>query len=246
VLILERAIGQRNSFTWEKDTKDHQQRRIALDPETLTLLAAHRQTCQEHAAAVGLALTEDAFVFSRAPDGSKHLLPDSVSQRYSKMAKTLGIKTTLHKLRHYSATELIAAGVDIRTVAGRLGHGGGGTTTLKVYTAWVSEQDQRAARNLFSRMPERTPPPKPVPTAPYEIIADDLRKQIVNGSLPIGAFVPTNEELAQAQCVGRYCPSRGVSAQASRADQCQPRPSGDRDRVTATRTRSARPGDGPA
>ncbi|WP_218130031.1 tyrosine-type recombinase/integrase [Pseudonocardia oroxyli] len=31
--------------------------------------------------------------------------------------------TTYHKLRHYSATELIAAGVDPRTVAGRLGHG---------------------------------------------------------------------------------------------------------------------------
>ncbi len=28
-------------------------------------------------------------------------------------------------LRHYSATELIAAGVDVRTFAGRLGHGGG-------------------------------------------------------------------------------------------------------------------------
>jgi DNA-binding transcriptional regulator YhcF (GntR family) len=127
------------------------------------------------------------------------------------MAKTLGIKTTLHKLRHYSATELIAAGVDIRTVAGRLGHGGGGTTTLKVYTAWVSEQDQRAARNLFSRMPERTPRPKPVPTAPYEIIADDLRKEIASGTLPIGALVPTNEELARAHGVSVATAHRAVS-----------------------------------
>jgi integrase len=68
------------------------------------------------------------------------------------MARSLGIKTTLHKLRHYSATELIAAGVDIRTIAGRLGHGGGGTTTLRVYAAWVSEADQRAAQVLGGRL----------------------------------------------------------------------------------------------
>lgn len=42
-----------------------------------------------------------------------------------------GIRSSIHMLRRYSATELIAAGVDIRTIAGRLGHSGGGTTTLR-------------------------------------------------------------------------------------------------------------------
>jgi site-specific recombinase XerD len=51
---------------------------------------------------------------------------------------------TIHKLRHNSATELISGGVDVRTIAGRLGHGGGGTTTLRVYAAWVSEAGRRA------------------------------------------------------------------------------------------------------
>jgi integrase-like protein len=69
------------------------------------------------------------------------------------MAERLGIATTLHKLRHYNATELLAAGVDLRTVAGRLGHGGGGTTTLKVYAAWVSEADKRAAGAISGRLP---------------------------------------------------------------------------------------------
>ena len=41
--------------------------------------------------------------------------------RTSAMVARLGIHTTLHKLRHYSATELISLGVDVRTVAGRLG-----------------------------------------------------------------------------------------------------------------------------
>lgn len=68
------------------------------------------------------------------------------------MCARLGWDMHLHQLRHYSATELIAAGVDVRTVAGRLGHGGGGTTTLKVYSAWRSEADQRAASSLGTRM----------------------------------------------------------------------------------------------
>ncbi|MGH4018707.1 MAG: site-specific integrase, partial [Pseudonocardiaceae bacterium] len=133
VLALERSIGQRSGQTWEKDTKTHQHRRIALDPETVDLLRECRHRCAARADALDVDLTENSFVFSLAPDGSTHLRPDSVSQRYGKLVKRLGIPTSIHKLRHYSATELISAGVDVRTVAGRLGHGGGGTTTLRVY-----------------------------------------------------------------------------------------------------------------
>jgi integrase len=155
VLALSRSIGQRNAQTWEKDTKTHQHRRVALDPETVEILAEHHLRCVERARALGVVLSRDAFVFSLAPDGSTYLRPNSVSERYSDLVDKLGIDTSLHKLRHYSATELSAAGVDVRTVAGRLGHSGGGTTTLRVYAAWVSESDQRAAGSVGSRMPAR-------------------------------------------------------------------------------------------
>src|SRR5205807_4296036 len=106
----------------------------------------------------------------------------------------------IHQLRHYSATELIAAGVDVRTVAGRLGHGGGGATTLRVYSAWIAEADQRAAGNLTGRMPS---PPIIIDTAgvatstrepeaanPYQQIAADLRSAIACGALRIGDRLP--------------------------------------------------------
>lgn len=135
-----------------------------------------------------------------------------MTQRYDRMAERLGIKTTLHNLRHYSATELISAGVDLRTVAGRLGHSGGGATTLRRYAAWVAEADQRAAITLKGRMPTTPPalipedkpgepttaedgtarssatnPPAGTSSAteqdPYHRIASDLRAAIACGAL---------------------------------------------------------------
>jgi integrase len=86
-----------------------------------------------------LVLNLDSFIiFSPRPDATTWRAPDSLTRQYRWLVTRLGIRTTLHKLRHYSATELIAAGVDVRTVAGRLGHAEGGTT-LAYYTAWLHE-----------------------------------------------------------------------------------------------------------
>lgn len=136
-------------------TKTHQHRRIALDDETVEVLREHVDRLRQRAESLGAPIGPDTYLFTLTPDGSAPLAPDTATQRYDRMAKRLGIVSTLHKLRHYSATELLAAGVDIRTIAGRLGHGGGGATTLRVYAAWVSESDQRAAGALVRRLPTR-------------------------------------------------------------------------------------------
>ena len=109
------------------------------------LLRAYRGECDEYVAALDAEISASGRMFSSAPDHSTWLTPSSVSQRYAQMCVRLGWDMNIHELRHYSATELISAGVDVRTVAGRLGHGGGGTTTLRTYAAWVAEADQRAA-----------------------------------------------------------------------------------------------------
>jgi integrase len=152
VVMFDRSVGQIGRETWEKDTKTHQNRRVTLDSETVEVLREHRQRCYDRAAQLGVVVRPEGFVFSLAPDCSTWLKPTSISQRYRRLVNRLGIDTHLHCLRHYSATELIAAGVDPRTVAGRLGHAGGGATTLRVYSAWVAEADQRAATSLAARM----------------------------------------------------------------------------------------------
>lgn len=139
----------------EKDTKTHQNRRIALDTETVVLLKEHRQRVEQRVSALGIEFSQEMFVFSssKSPDHSEPYPPNAITQRYKDMATRLKIDTHLHALRHYSATELLTAGVDLPTVSGRLGHGGGGSTTLRVYAAWVAASDRKAAEILSSRMP---------------------------------------------------------------------------------------------
>lgn len=153
--VLHKGVGV------EKDTKTHQMRRIALDSETVTLLRAQRERVRASVEALGGEFSRDLYLFGsvKSPDYATPYSPHAVSSRYIDMAERLGIKTHIHALRHYSATELLTAGVDLRTVAGRLGHGGGGSTTLRVYAAWVAASDRKAAELLRSRLPQpRTPP----------------------------------------------------------------------------------------
>jgi integrase len=136
-----------------KDTKTHQGRRVSLDPETVTLLRQHKAVATQRLQLLGLELGGKTWLFSAQPDLSKPRDPSSLTRRYGRLVTKLGIQTQLKELRHYSATELLTAGVDLRTVAGRLGHGDG-TTTLRHYAAWVGAADKAAAATIASRMPK--------------------------------------------------------------------------------------------
>jgi integrase len=198
------AIAQIDGEVWEKDTKTHQSRRPTLDVETIAVILDHEDRLRARATALGVELRADAYLVSLSSDGSTPIKPNTLSQWFRRLATRLGIDTTLKNLRHYSATELIAAGVDIRTVAGRLGHGGGGTTTLRVYTGFVDEADQRAATTIPTRMPARPAAAprsaaeraKTEPRHPYERVAAALRARIIAGTFSPGDFLPTSQQLA--------------------------------------------------
>ena len=67
-----------------------------------------------------------------------------MTHRYRRYADKVGIRSSLKELRHYSATQLLASGVDLNTVAGRLGHAEG-STTLKFYAQFTRPADRQAA-----------------------------------------------------------------------------------------------------
>jgi integrase len=128
----------------EKDTKTHAGRRVAVGAGTLELLRAHRVRAAELALSVGATLGPNAFVFSHAADGRAPIRPDSVSHRFTALAKRLNVACRLHDLRHFMVTQLVAAGVDWRTVSGRAGHADG-HMTLGTYAHFQQAQDRQAA-----------------------------------------------------------------------------------------------------
>jgi len=129
----------------EKDTKSHAARRIALDESAAVVLADHAAHMQANAAACRIMLADTAFVFSNTVDGSEPWYPDSVSRSFQRLCKQEGLTgVRLHDLRHFVASQLLSAGVVVRTVAGRLGHRNA-ATTLNVYAHFLVQSDRFAA-----------------------------------------------------------------------------------------------------
>ena len=131
-----------------KDTKTHQDRHLALDPVTCAMLAEARKEAEARLAAVGIALPPTAYVFSADPLGGAPWNPDWVSHKVAELAKSSGVILNIKALRAYTASQLLAGGIDLRNTAARLGHGSGGATTLRHYADPVSEVDRRAAAYL--------------------------------------------------------------------------------------------------
>ncbi len=136
-------------------TKTGRSRRISLDPATVVELRAHRARCTAAVEEWG-GVAPDAFVFSPVPGNRQPYQPHTVTQRFARLCRRVGIEgLSFHRAtRHFAATQLIASGVDIRTVAGRLGHSRA-SVTLDVYAHLLTERDEGAAELLGSIIAKR-------------------------------------------------------------------------------------------
>jgi integrase len=142
---IARAISLGDELV-EKETKTRSRRRIQLDTATVDVLRAHRRRCAERALACGLPLEPDAYIWSLEVDGSAPWRPDLATHRWVRLRRRLGLEhVRLHDLRHFHASVLLDANISVTTVAGRLGHAGGGRTTMTVYGHMLQPADQRAA-----------------------------------------------------------------------------------------------------
>ena len=144
-----------------KDTKTHAARRIAIDSETLAALARQRVRMEERARMCRLAFNEDGYACTSEGDGSRPLHPDTITGGFRRLCDKVGLKgVRLHDLRHLHATQLLAAGVPVRTVSGRLGHANA-ATTLNVYAHFLEASDREAADVIAGLL---EPPGEPAST----------------------------------------------------------------------------------
>lgn len=162
-MTISRNVVEGPDGVVEKDTKTHAARRIALDAGTVSVLTAQHQRTQNRASACGVSLGNAAHVFSSDADGTRPWTPNEVTKTFIRLRKHANLGTVrLHDLRHFAATRLLAAGVSVRTVSGRLGHANA-ATTLGVYAHFVEESDREAAATLGALLIAPQPGPAKPP-----------------------------------------------------------------------------------
>ncbi len=144
VLVARSVVVVPNGLV-EKSTKTGRDRSVALDPVGVALLAQHSVRMSQWAREAGAEMAPNAFVFSPFVEATTPFRPDNVTSFFIRVRNEVGASNVrLHDLRHFTATQLIGAGVDVRTVAGRLGHSDP-SVTLRVYSHALEARDRAAA-----------------------------------------------------------------------------------------------------
>lgn len=161
-----RSVWQVNKRLGEKDTKSHQTRWVSIGKVGVALLRARLARATEDAAAVEAIIDPDGYVWSTDIVGGEPWHPDRITQAFKRLcqlaekpARLAAAKAgrelsseerwpyRLHDLRHYSATELLDAGVALPTVSQRLGHRRT-STTADIYGHGRESTDKKAAEIL--------------------------------------------------------------------------------------------------
>lgn len=96
-------------------------RLISIVPSNTQILKRHKKTQGAQRKLLGITLKEEDLVFSK--ENGTPLLPDTVSNAWRRLAKSVGLKNIhLHSARHSMTAGLIKMGVHLTTVQERLGH----------------------------------------------------------------------------------------------------------------------------
>jgi integrase len=149
-------------------TKTHAARELALDERGVEVLQQRWAEMVDLSIRAESPLVADPFVLSYNANGAVPANPDTLTHRFGKLCEMMEApalrqlresrpkakredlapadrwRFRFHDLRHFSVTTLIAAGVDVRTVAERHGHARA-TMTLDRYAHALPERDREAA-----------------------------------------------------------------------------------------------------
>ena len=132
-----------------KSTKTGRERSIPLSSLALEALRLQRFRQAEDAFKAEDGYDQRGFVFADR-FGHPHR-PFAFTEAFRVIAKNAKVKKRLHDARHWTASHLLAAGVDVRTVATILGHSSP-QTTLNVYAHQLAGLKEDAMARLDIRL----------------------------------------------------------------------------------------------
>jgi len=126
-------------------------RAVDLDSTTLKVLKAWRDWQRAEQGAAGI--ESDGWVFTSTDGGPVH--PHSISQTFERIASRAGVpRIRLHDIRHTHGTLLIKAGVPVKVVSERLGHGNP-AFTIDTYQHVLPGMQAEAARTFEQLLKEQ-------------------------------------------------------------------------------------------
>ena len=131
--------------SWWGETKSGKPRGLTLpDAQVADLRRARRQQA-EYLLSLGIAQHDATPVVVNA--WGRPMVPKRMGEAFAEFCHEHDFDVTFHGLRHSAAILMLSAGVDVRTVAGRLGHANA-ATTLGIYSHYVRSADEAAASKL--------------------------------------------------------------------------------------------------
>jgi len=111
-------------------------------PDTLVAeLEAHRRDQELKKEFLGSEYEDNGWIC--ADPYGRRLSPKWLGNQFSRLAKSVGVRLSLHGLRHTQATMLIMAGVPVKVVSERLGHSTV-TITQDIYAHVMPHMQQQA------------------------------------------------------------------------------------------------------
>lgn len=148
-IVIDRLAGQ----LVDKTVKNRRARTVALDPESLAILARRKDEAQAVAQAVGAGVSEDPYLFASEPSGLTPWNPDTITQYFRRLAKRLELdQYDFKSFRSFMDTYAQELGYSISQVAMRAGHDP--AVAAKHYTGRVDATDRRLASDV-ARLLER-------------------------------------------------------------------------------------------
>jgi integrase len=133
----------------EKGTKTDRVRTIALGALAFEALRRQRALQAQERLATGSLYADSGHVFQLEAGGP--IAPDRATKAFIRLRKGANVRATLHDLRHTAATWMLAAGVDIASVARILGHTTP-STTLGIYAHALPVCESRAIAAIDERL----------------------------------------------------------------------------------------------
>jgi integrase len=140
-ITVARSVAVVSGRRFEGPTKTHQVRRIALDDVCCDVVRYRMTQQRELSDRAASPLVGDPYLLTFRADAAEPVHPDTLTYHFNKLS---GGRFRFHDLRHFSVTTLIAAGVDVRTVAERHGHAQA-TMTLNRYAHALPQRDRDSA-----------------------------------------------------------------------------------------------------